>query len=262
MRTLAGLLGLALLTAAQTRERNPFASAAGAAEGRRLYGFYCVFCHGMDGASGRGARLASSYRRRGTSDLELYRVIANGVPGTEMSAHLIPEDDVWKIVSFVRTLETSAAARSGACPSNPDSAARGRAIFLGKGACLTCHSAALDGTPLGSGRLGPDLSFIGATQSAGHLRESLIEPARQVSARYRRIRVTPASGAPYEGFLLNEDEYTIHLIDTRETIRSASKRDLRRIERPGGSSMPAYSSLTASELDDTVSFLCSLKGGR
>lgn len=262
MRTLACLFGLALLAAAQTREKNPFASSAGTAEGRKLYSFYCVFCHGMDGASGRGARLASTYRRHGTSDLELYRVIANGVPGTEMSAHLIPEDDVWKIVSFVRTLEASVNAKSNACAFEPESAARGRAIFGGKGGCLSCHSAMLEGRPQGSGRLGPDLSFIGATHSREHLRESLLDPSKEVSNRYKMLRITPVNGAPYQGLLLNEDEYTIHVIDTRESIRSARKSGVRRVERLAGSSMPAYSSWTAAELDDTVSFLCSLKGGR
>src|SRR5437879_95845 len=36
-------------------------------------------------ASGRGARLATSYRRRGTSDRDEFRVISGGVPGTEMA---------------------------------------------------------------------------------------------------------------------------------------------------------------------------------
>jgi putative heme-binding domain-containing protein len=211
MRTLVCLVSLALLAAAQSREKNPFQTEAAIAEGRRLYGFYCVFCHGMDGASGRGARLASEYRRHGISDLEVFRVIANGVSGTEMSAHLIPEDDIWKIISFVRTLEASVHARSNACAFETEAAKRGRAIFLGKGGCLSCHSAVLDGRPRGSGRLGPDLTFIGATQARGHLRESLVDPAKQVSARYRTTKVSLNNGSSYQGFLLNEDEYTIHL---------------------------------------------------
>ena len=79
---------------AQTRDSNPHASAQDVIEGRRLYSFFCVFCHGMDGASGRGARLASAFRRHGVSDRDQYRVIADGVPGTEMSAHNIEEDEI------------------------------------------------------------------------------------------------------------------------------------------------------------------------
>ncbi|MEO7652654.1 MAG: c-type cytochrome, partial [Bryobacteraceae bacterium] len=113
-RILLGLLivcsSAASALLAQTRDRNPHTSAQDVAEGRRLYSFFCVFCHGMDGASGRGARLASTFRRHGTSDRDQYRVIADGVPGTEMSAHMIEEDEIWRILSFVRTLEMSATA--------------------------------------------------------------------------------------------------------------------------------------------------------
>jgi cytochrome c553 len=78
---------IACALGAQTRDTNPFTSAKDVAEGKRLYSFYCVFCHGMDGVSGRGARLASTYRKHGSSDREMYRTIADGVPGTEMSGH-------------------------------------------------------------------------------------------------------------------------------------------------------------------------------
>lgn len=247
---------LAVAAAAQTHESNPFRTEGDAAEGRRLYSFYCVFCHGMDGASGRGARLASTYRRHGASDKEMFRVIANGVSGTEMSGHILPEDDIWRIVTFVRTLESSASASANACAQSPGDAGMGRTLLEGKGACLSCHSVSLDGRSRGSGRLGPDLTTIGATHSRAHLRESLVDPSKQISNRYRSVR---AGG--YFGLLLNEDEYTLHLIDTNENIRSLQKSALKGIERPTQSLMPAYGSLAPAELDALLSYLCSLRGG-
>ena len=126
-RILAGLLIVCCSVSgalwAQTRDSNPHTSAQDVIEGRRLYSFFCVFCHGMDGASGRGARLASTFRRHGVSDRDQYRVIADGVPGTEMSAHNIEEDEIWKILSFVRTLERPATVSNAACePSAGDAA--------------------------------------------------------------------------------------------------------------------------------------------
>ena len=60
------LLFIACASWAQSRETNPYTSPKDVTEGRRLYSLFCVFCHGMDGASGRGARLASTFRRHGT----------------------------------------------------------------------------------------------------------------------------------------------------------------------------------------------------
>lgn len=238
----------------QTREANPFRSAGDVAEGRRLYSFYCVFCHGMDGASGRGARLATGYRRHGTSDKEVFRVIANGVPGTEMSGHILPEDDIWRIITFVRTLE--AAPASDACAISPGDAALGRALFWGKGDCLRCHSVTEGGRSRGSGRLGPDLTSIGATHSRAHLRESLLEPSKQISNRYRTVR----AGA-FTGLLLNQDEYTVHLMDMGEEIRSLERSAVSSVDFPKMSLMPAYGSLTAPEMDGLLAYLCSLRGG-
>ena len=138
---LAILLFAAGTLCAQTRGSNPFTSEKDTAEGKRLYGFYCVVCHGMDGTSGRGARLASSYRKHGSSDREMFRTIADGVPGTEMSGHWIEEDEIWKIISFVWVLERSATGKAAGCEAGPGDAARGKALFTGKGGCAGCHAA-------------------------------------------------------------------------------------------------------------------------
>ena len=47
-----------LLTAARTHETNPMSSQEDFEEGRRLYRLNCGVCHGMEGKTGRGARLA------------------------------------------------------------------------------------------------------------------------------------------------------------------------------------------------------------
>lgn len=247
----------------QTRETNPFTSEKDAAEGKRLYSFYCVFCHGMDGASGRGARLASTFRRHGTSDRDQFRVIANGVPGTEMSGHWLEEDEIWKILAFVRTLERSVTASTAGCDGASGNAARGRTVFFGKGGCLNCHSAAIDGKSQGRGRLGPDLTYSGATRTREHLRESLVEPDKAVARQWRQARVLARSGETFRGLILNEDEYTVHIMDTREQVRSFEKADLRLLETPAQSLMPSYrTALSAAELDDLLSYMCTLRGAQ
>ncbi len=244
-----------LSAGAQQRDENPYRSPQDAVEGRRLYRFYCVNCHGMDGASGRGARLASPLRRHGSSDREMFRTIANGIPGTEMPGLWMDEDTVWKILAFVRTLEKPSAV---ACEDMPGDAGRGRELYT-RHACARCHTLGMSG-----GRLGPDLTGIGAARSRDQLRESILDPAREVAKRYRTVAAnTP--GGHVEGILLREDDYTVHLMDAREEIRSFSRKDLRRVERPPRSLMPSYrGALAPADLDDLLSFLCAQRsaGGR
>ena len=248
---------------AQSRDTNPYTSARDVAEGRRLYALFCVFCHGMDGASGRGARLASTFRRHGASDRDQYRVIADGVSGTEMSGHFLGEEEIWKILAFVRTLERSATASVAVCEARTGDPAAGRKLFSGKGACLSCHSATIDGRAQGTGRLGPDLTYVGATSTRDHLAESLVDPDRSIAPAYAQVRVVTRSGESVAGIRLNEDEYTLHLMVRGEQIRSFLKADLKSIERPPESFMPSYRTVFSDrEMDDMLSYLCTLKGGR
>jgi putative heme-binding domain-containing protein len=248
---------------AQTRETNPYTSAKDVAEGRRLYSLFCVFCHGMDGASGRGARLATAFRRHGSSDRDEFRTIADGVPGTEMSGHFLGEEEIWKILSFVRTLERSATACSSVCESGSGDAAAGLKLFLGKGACLKCHAATIDGRVQGSGRLGPDLTYVGGTRTREHLRESLLDPSAVIASAYRQVRVITSRGETLRGLRLNEDEYTVHLTLAGEQIRSFYKADLKTVDRLAESFMPSYrSSLAPKEIEDLLSYLCTLRGNQ
>ena len=243
----------AAIAFAQSRETNPFTSEKDIAEGKRLYSYYCVFCHGMDGASGRGARLASTYRKHGSTDREMYRTITDGVPGTEMSGHWLEEDEIWKILSFVRVLEKSAASRSSGCEPEPGDPARGASLFRGKGGCAPCHHPA--------SRLGPDLSAAGESHNRAHLRKSILQPHDEISRRYQVVRLKTKTGEPVRGLLLNQDEYTVHLMDSQERIRSFPRSDLAEVMFPRESMMPSFDgALSSHEVDDLVAYLCTLRG--
>lgn len=256
MRTLWLVAACAAGLAAQSRDTNPFTSEKDLAEGKRFYRFYCINCHGTDGASGRGARLATKSHRVGNSDRELYQAIANGIPGSEMPGHWLDEDTIWKILTFVRTLEGT---RKDACAFDAAAASRGKALAETNG-CMGCHSVRLSGENLGSGRMGPDLSTMGASRSREHLKESLVRPHAQVSEKWRMVRVVTAAGEK-QGMLLNEDGYTIHLLEPGGRIASFAKDDVRAVTRSSQSSMPAYDKLPEEQLEDIVSWLCSCRGG-
>ena len=247
------LLLVAGLVWGQQAEKNPFTRFEDIAEGRRLYRLDCVNCHGMDGKSGRGARLASKFRRHGGSDSEMFRTISDGIPGTEMPGLWRDAEAVWKILAFVRTLEESG---TEACVASDGDARNGRELFLNKGSCAACHTVGM-----GGGRLGPDLSFVGAIRSHDYLLDSLVDPGKDIPPRHRTVRLVDGQGGRFEGVILNEDGYTVHMLDRGEQIRSFVKTDLRQLEKPKESLMPGYGGLLDEiEMSDLIAYLCSLTG--
>jgi putative heme-binding domain-containing protein len=138
----------------------------------------------------------------------------------------------------------------------PGDAARGRALFDGKGQCRSCHRVDGDGP-----RSAPDLSDVGANRSAASLLRSLTEPSSQMMPINRPIRAVTRDGREIKGRRLNEDTYTVQLIDERERLVSLTKADLREYTILTTSPMPSYrATLSEAELSDLVAYLLSLKG--
>lgn len=242
-----------LLVAARTHETNPMSTPEQLEAGKRLYRINCGVCHGMEGNTGRGARLAKRSYRRGNSDAELFDLIEQGVPGTDMPGLWLEEDDIWKILLFVRTFAEKA---GESCEAPGGDAEAGKLIFESKGSCLACHTVGSRG-----GRLGPDMSFAGEMYSNEQLLEALLDPHRAVADRYRTVRLVTRSGEAVEGIRMNENLYNVFVMDRSENIRSFRKQELQSLEQPGESLMPAYSDLLSdAELDSLIAYLCSLRG--
>jgi putative heme-binding domain-containing protein len=161
-------------------------------------------------------------------------------------------DRVWQVVAYIRSLNAGNQAK----PTGD--AARGKELFKSKG-CHQCHRVSGDG-----GRLGPDLSDIGRIRSAEHLRAALVDPNSDVRQRYWVVSFKDASGKSQEGFLMNEDTYTVQFVDMNERLHSVHKTDIKSYQVEKTSKMPAFKdTLSASELEQLVAYLSSLhpKGG-
>src|SRR5688500_7990767 len=74
--------------------------------GRLLYGNHCASCHGPGGEGGKGPTLAQPVLARAQNDAELYRVIREGVGGTEMPRARMEKPDVARVAAFVKSLGT------------------------------------------------------------------------------------------------------------------------------------------------------------
>ena len=250
IRILALAAVSALALSAQHQDVNPFNSRQDLEEGERLYRTSCGVCHGMEGKTGRGARLAVRDHRHGNTDAELFRVIASGVPGTEMPGLWMDEDAVWKILLFVRSLEVNA---GEACSASPGDAAKGREVYASS-SCAACHMVGGEG-----GRLGPDLTYIGVNYGRDQLRDSLLEPDKDIGVKYQTARAV-RNGSTIDGVLLNHSDYTVHLFDRGENIRSFSRDELDSFEKLDTSLMPAYGQLSDAQMNDLLTYLCSLRG--
>src|SRR5262249_43435083 len=147
-------------------QSNPFNTPQDAEQGRRLFATHCTYCHGAQGEGGRGADLTAGQYRNGGSDAEVFLTIRNGVTGTEMREVRANNDDVWRLVAFVKTLGSA-----GLGEKAPGDPAAGKRIYETKGGCAACHAIGQEG-----GGIGPELTSVGRRRGVKNLTESLLKP--------------------------------------------------------------------------------------
>ena len=198
------------------------------ATGHVLYNRTCTGCHGMDGGEGeRAPALVGDRRFFRLSENSIFDTIKGGIPGTAMPAFNLPDDDVWRIVVWIRAMRGSASETVV-----PGDAALGAAIFSGKGGCLKCHT--LNGR---GGTIGPDLSNIGAQVTLKHLQQSLTLEG-PIPPGYRPVKVLTKSGETVEGIAKNEDAFSIEILDYKGNLHLYDTNELRRIDLGKTSLMP------------------------
>jgi putative heme-binding domain-containing protein len=242
------IIAVALAGASLVAQRN---NALDIADGARVFQNTCSNCHGPDGNEIPGIDLGRGRFRRPMTDQDLAQIIRTGIPGTPMPASNMSEEQASHVVAYLRS---AAAASQNA--STVGDAARGKAVYDGKGKCVTCHRVNGQGS-----RLGPDLSDVGQQRRAVDLERSLVDPDAEVLGTNRFYHVTTKDGVTTTGRLLNLDTFTVQMLDAKEQLRSFVKADLRDHGFAEKSPMPSYkSSLTPQELADVVTYLTSLKG--
>lgn len=254
----AWLLGAALVLApaaagATERQTGPPLDQAAPEEvtqGQRLFDIHCSRCHGLGGVGGEGPNLMRENLRRSTTDEALLAIVEDGIEGTDMpGAWTLNGQEIRGVAAYVRSLGT--VARED-LPGDP---ARGRDLYDAT-LCSTCH--VVDGEGIA---FGPDLTDIGLLRGSEHLRESIRDPAASVTPRYRTVLVEDAGGAEIMGVRMNEDTFTIQILDQAGRLRSFRKTEIRRFELlPEESMMMSYADFRDDELDDLVAYLATLRG--
>jgi hypothetical protein len=105
------------------------------------------------------------------------------------------------------------------------------------------------------------LSDIGAIRTLAALQHAVLEPNESLLPIHRPVRVVTKSGEAIRGRRLNEDTFTVQLIDDKEQLRSLTKADLKQYTVETAAAMPSVKGkLTDDELADLIAYLTSLKG--
>jgi len=265
--SLAGLLAMTMVVGAD--DKNPFAGDAKAAKlGEFQFRINCAFCHGLSGrGGGRGPDLTKAQKRHGNADADLFRTISQGVPGTAMPAGTnggigvgMTEEEIWQVITYLRSVQVKA-------PEKPvGDAAHGKELFYGSARCGTCHTVEGKG-----GRLGPDLTVAGSVRSADSLVDSVRNPSRRLAQgikeaakefpqEYETVTVTTPDGKKITGVTMNEDNFSLQMMDADEKIHLFEKDKLKSFEKSRESLMPPYDAkmLSDKDLNDLVAYLLSV----
>lgn len=252
--TVCGAVGVA---AQQRPVTNPLAGDANAVtQGRNIYRGRCGVCHGIDAKGYRGSDLTTGDWVHGGSDAQIFNTISNGVPGTEMPANTnMSDEEIWMVVAYLRTLGSP----GGAVPERGD-AALGEQVFWARdrGNCGQCHMIGARG-----GRLGPNLSRIGAARSSSALEREIRRPSEVIPVGFETVTVVTRDGKRIRGARKNEDTFTVQIMTPSEELLSFFKRDVADVvPDPERSLMPAYGPdrLNDADLADVVRYLRTLKG--
>ena len=167
------------------------------------------------------------------------------------------EEEVWQVITYIRSLEAKAQAQ----PSG--NATHGKELFYGDANCSTCHMVAGKG-----GRLGPDLTAVGSARSVDSIVESVRNPSRRLAwglaestkefpQEYETATVMTGDGREIKGVAMNEDNFSVQLMDTSEKIHLFEKDKLRSFKKSRVSLMPSYDAalLSDKDLQDIVVYL-------
>jgi cytochrome c oxidase cbb3-type subunit III len=242
----------------------PPVDAAAADRGRALYAAECVSCHGP---SARGTTSAPSLIRsivvlndRYGSLLGPFFKKGHSMQSGKPSAGLT-DVQVVDLMHFLRQRINDTLRGSDAFDVKDiltGDAKAGEAYFTGEGKCTSCHS------PTG------DLAGIAARIPAPvDVQQRMLFPSgrggRGAAAASRRstvtVTVTPASGPPQSGALLEEDDFHVTFRDSSGAVRVVRKAAGLKVERldPLQAHRELLDRITDKNIHDLVAYLETLK---
>jgi putative heme-binding domain-containing protein len=232
--------------------------------GGALFRERCAECHGSDAKGITGHDLTRLWTS-GATDERVFQTIRSGVPNTIMPSSSAPDEELRSVVRYLRSLNDAAIAGPAAPETSRGTSTststgvldinHGEAVFWST--CGGCH--AVNGR---GGRLGPDFTRIGPTQSREALIRAIRAPVPSAAGGYQAVTLVTRDGQRIRGAMKSEDAFSIQIMDTHEQLQGYLKARLREVIREPASLMPAFGAdrLTDRDLDDLVAFLNTRRG--
>ena len=246
------ILGAVFTVRAQVDQDHATYVATDIAYGSQLYGMHCTQCHGPTGDLVGDVDLKNGRFKSVVTDAQVMTLLTSGNPAAGMPRFKFDNAELVAVVAYIRNMKTFDAASVPV--GKPD---RGRSLFEGKGGCAACHR--VDGRSHTG--FAPDLGTVGALRTAAGLQKSILKPSAAMMPINRPVYVVRKNGEEILGRRLNEDTFTVQLVDEKGHLRSLLKSDLRTYTIRMDSPMPPYDGkLTSEEVADLVAYLLTLKG--
>jgi hypothetical protein len=180
------------------------------------------------------------------TDDQLFNTIRRGIPGGGMPAFPLPDNTIWQISAFLRSLSTPAFF----IPVAGDVSA-GREVYR-KAQCATCHKISGQG-----GFLGPDLTDIAAFQTVKQLRDGIVKPGDKPLDGFAGVTVRLKNGERITGIAKNYSDYSIDILDAAGSLHLLEMSQVQDVKFAAKSLMPdTYArSLSDHDLQDLLAFL-------
>lgn len=183
-----------------------------AAEGARIFGPTCGFCHGTDARGGSAPDLLRSSVVLDDNQGELIgQTVHDGRPAKGMPAFpSFTSEQLRDIAEFLH-LQVELAANRGtykALNVVTGDAKAGEVYFNGTGKCNTCHSTT------------GDLAHIGSKMKPPDLQQTFLYPGARQQKPVTNVTVILGDGAQVKGTLKHLDDFYVSLYDAQNNYRS------------------------------------------
>jgi len=252
---LGGTVALRAQSAADT-PTNPFArDPQSAGQGKQTFEATCAVCHGSRGTGGRGPALNGGRFAHGDGDYDLFQTIHDGVRGTGMPSFArLPANEIWHIVSYIRSLDGADDASGAAQAPATGDAARGARLFASAG-CASCHEINGRGADLAS-----DLSEEGRRGLAA-IRAGLLHVPAPRGRGAHWVRAVTQSGAVVRGLVRAEDSLTLLVERSDGSLVRIDRRRARAVldDPEPEMAMRRAGAASAADREDLAAYLLTLR---
>lgn len=124
--------------------------------------------------------------------------------------------------------------------------------------CANCHA-----PEEGRQRVGPDLVTV-SDQPREQILLAILDPNREVNAKYARVQIVTATGQVLSGIVTDESDTTLTLVDSQGMVATVARQDIEDLQTSPQSLMPEelHKEITPEQMRDLIAYVVSRKPQR